>query len=375
MAYEFKKLSDVNVIESISDSTNVLVEENGTIVKMAANSMIPEDVALKSDVVLAPATASVGQTIVVKAVDENGKPTEWETTDRLPTGGMPHQQLVTDADGAAKWESRTHWKEIKDYVVLDPQEVTFTMLEGDPFYIAEINAPNTPKTNDGDTYIIVYDNNTYERNVCYQEMMNGNMLGNMALFNIVVGEELFEDTGEPFLIQVADEQGLFIIAEDTLDTHIVGVTKKNHTIIHTIPNEYITFPEAIKLITEFDGKDVSTQTISNCRAVAIDLGIPDLTNPFIKWNNYYLQLNGTHLLDTNSDGVKDYGNILFTDLSGRVIKASLTTFEEPHTLTTSSVLTPINYIGEDYIMKVPGGYRRFYYQNSQWNSEDFSMAK
>lgn len=78
MAYEFKKLSDVNVIESISDSTNVLVEENGSIVKMAANSMIPEDVALKSDVVLAPATASVGQTIVVKAVDENGKPTEWE---------------------------------------------------------------------------------------------------------------------------------------------------------------------------------------------------------------------------------------------------------------------------------------------------------
>lgn len=81
MAYEFKKLSDVNVIESISDSTNVLVEENGSIVKMAANSMIPEDVALKSDVVLAPTTASVGQTIVVKAVDESGKPTEWEAKD------------------------------------------------------------------------------------------------------------------------------------------------------------------------------------------------------------------------------------------------------------------------------------------------------
>ena len=34
----------------------------------------------------APSTASVGQTIVVKAVDENNKPTEWEAVD-LPSGG------------------------------------------------------------------------------------------------------------------------------------------------------------------------------------------------------------------------------------------------------------------------------------------------
>ena len=33
-----------------------------------------------------PAQATVGQTIVVKAVDENGKPTEWETAD-MPSGG------------------------------------------------------------------------------------------------------------------------------------------------------------------------------------------------------------------------------------------------------------------------------------------------
>ena len=36
--------------------------------------------------VKAPETAEVGQSIVVKSVDENGKPTEWEAVD-LPTGG------------------------------------------------------------------------------------------------------------------------------------------------------------------------------------------------------------------------------------------------------------------------------------------------
>ena len=40
--------------------------------------------------------ASVGQTIVVKAVDDNGKPTEWETAD-LPQGG----------GGSAGWTKRT----------------------------------------------------------------------------------------------------------------------------------------------------------------------------------------------------------------------------------------------------------------------------
>lgn len=36
----------------------------------------------------APATASVGQTVVVKAVDENGKPTEWEAADMVSGVGV-----------------------------------------------------------------------------------------------------------------------------------------------------------------------------------------------------------------------------------------------------------------------------------------------
>ena len=39
-----------------------------------------------SDCVITPTTATVGQTIVVKTVNENGKPTEWEPTD-FPSSG------------------------------------------------------------------------------------------------------------------------------------------------------------------------------------------------------------------------------------------------------------------------------------------------
>ena len=39
-----------------------------------------------ADYIPVPQSANIGQTIVVKAVDENGKPTEWEAVD-LPSGG------------------------------------------------------------------------------------------------------------------------------------------------------------------------------------------------------------------------------------------------------------------------------------------------
>lgn len=42
--------------------------------------LTPEEV---KDVVVAPSTAKVGQTIIVKSIDENGKPTSWEAVDNI----------------------------------------------------------------------------------------------------------------------------------------------------------------------------------------------------------------------------------------------------------------------------------------------------
>lgn len=44
MAYDFKRLSDVDVIESVKDGLNVLVEDGGEIVKIAVDDMIPAPV-------------------------------------------------------------------------------------------------------------------------------------------------------------------------------------------------------------------------------------------------------------------------------------------------------------------------------------------
>ena len=52
--------------------------------KLATEEYINNEIA---DCIKAPATASVGQTIIVKAVDETGKPTEWEAADMSSGGG------------------------------------------------------------------------------------------------------------------------------------------------------------------------------------------------------------------------------------------------------------------------------------------------
>ena len=84
MAYEFKKLNDVEIVETPIDTANVLIEEDGVIKKAPKSAVGGGGIEVTS--------AEVGQTIVVKAVDENGKPTEWECAD-MSSGGY---DLVID---------------------------------------------------------------------------------------------------------------------------------------------------------------------------------------------------------------------------------------------------------------------------------------
>lgn len=69
------------------------IETAETIVPLD-EKFIPDTIARVSDSIPTPLTAQVGQTIVVKAVDENGKPTEWECIN-LPTD--EHINALIDA--------------------------------------------------------------------------------------------------------------------------------------------------------------------------------------------------------------------------------------------------------------------------------------
>lgn len=101
-----KRINQLPVADALTENTNVLIEADGSTQRIPADKIVPIDGADgqvltyqdgKAVWVDVPSglpttvpvirSASVGQTVVVKAVDESGKPTEWEAADMASGGG------------------------------------------------------------------------------------------------------------------------------------------------------------------------------------------------------------------------------------------------------------------------------------------------
>lgn len=145
-------------------------------------------------------TAQVGQTIIVKEVDENGKPTEWEAVDYQP---------------------RTHWSE------------EGVLCEGthEPSDSGEFVLDSTPDLTVGKTYKIVWNGVEYS---CVA-VDTTDTLGGVALGNVdaLLGSG---DTGEPFVIAVVEGvcAGAPLDGSTSVTLSIIGEK------IIPIPVEYLT---------------------------------------------------------------------------------------------------------------------------------------
>ena len=88
----FRPITDLEIVEQMSENDTVLIERNGMLKRTkgvsqdavkSVNGVIPDSEGNVELPTTIPSirTATVGQSVVVKAVDENGKPTEWEAAD------------------------------------------------------------------------------------------------------------------------------------------------------------------------------------------------------------------------------------------------------------------------------------------------------
>lgn len=144
---------DVNDVFAGSDMriSNIRITDKRNII---AEALIPHSVARTKNTIATPLTAQVGQTIVVKAVDSNGKPIEWECVD-LPSGGATSWNDLEDKpfgeEGSLEPLVENESPEIQNYdgllqcdtliiplvagekykVILDGMEYQFTATEGD----------------------------------------------------------------------------------------------------------------------------------------------------------------------------------------------------------------------------------------------------
>jgi lysophospholipase L1-like esterase len=160
-------------------------------------------------------TAEVGQTIVVKAVDEHGKPTAWESADYQP---------------------RTHWTE--EVEILPETKVDEPDEEG-MLYIPAIVLV------EGDEYTVTYNGVEYVSECVFFNGCGG--LGNMPL---ALGTG---DNGQPFVISTTDADFSLVMPMDGSTSVTLSIS---HRKARTIPIQYIpkqrTCAEITVSIDEFE---------------------------------------------------------------------------------------------------------------------------
>ena len=206
---------------------------------------IPVNVAKKSDIpdaVVNPATAAVGQTIIVKEVDENGKPTAWE---------------------AVEYQPRTHWQGEK---VMWAEE---TFEAGVAGVNMSIHCAPLMGLTAGKTYIVVFDGVTY---TCVAQEGAASLDGVTTYDVISIGNPAMaggEDNGLPFALcdVPAYETHTAACIPFVYGTHTLSVTGVDET--YTIPVKYLS--EGFPYILEVRYESAGTVDVFSCTETVDEL--------------------------------------------------------------------------------------------------------
>lgn len=220
--YSWSTMTCESIIVSESlHNTEKIVEQYADVlerwkIEIGSGAFFPE----VSNKITAPETASVGQTIVVKAVDENGKPTEWEAVDSQP---------------------RTHWTDVQEErKTLLPLCTMAATVEGDRkvvYITTPVEGVPAGSVCEVNWNGVVY--TTVVREIRPEDSpLTALVAGNLGAF-----DDSFEDTGEPFtLIWIPDIEGIYmavLVADDSTEVTLSIEAIVSHKTIHKLPSEYL----------------------------------------------------------------------------------------------------------------------------------------
>lgn len=209
-------------IEEAEGGYNIrIVDVNGEKVHFLAYSALPED----------------GETGQVLTKTEDG--TQWaDAPSGLPEGGAPYQQLVTDGDGVAVWEDRTHYSNSYNQRMVTgvaKDTYIFNNVGSDNLvaYVISVKGgtPESLVSNaecvEGDTLEVVIDGVSYFATVktdrSVQNVTYPLYAGNASLGTLTSGQP-GENTGELFYINDS-QAGLFVDTSFGAGNHTVAIYK------------------------------------------------------------------------------------------------------------------------------------------------------
>lgn len=204
--------------------------------------------------------ASVGQTIIVKEVDENGKPTAWESADYQP---------------------RTHWRDVAGTPLLEEQTASS---------LPKINLTNERY------YLVVWDGVEYvcECKICtYKDTSSdgetrGHYIGNPS--RIDWSRVQGTDNGIPFTVFKGDWGGMSCYYDDS-ETHTIAIYQVD---INKIPAEYLPSGSAHSRFTPTIFCEETTITTADLMGNGMQIAVlPSVTIPLVDGLVYDVLWNGT----------------------------------------------------------------------------------
>lgn len=212
MAYEFRKLGEVDAVETATDEANVLIEEEGSVKRVPKS-----EVGFKL-----PEGGTAGQ---VLAKTEEGE--EWTNLPEAPEVAQADWS-VNDESDPAYVRGRTHWCERNTEVVLTETtvETEFSSTYNRPY--AAIDAPHVDRSAKSCT--IVFDGVPYEYDNEYIAYHGGARFGNLALHDSCVS-----DTGEPFYLDLYTG---YVLTE-TAGEHTLSIEALIDETYHPLDEKYI----------------------------------------------------------------------------------------------------------------------------------------
>lgn len=190
---EYKKITEVEMIEEPSENATVLAEDNG---------------ALKR--------------VPYKNVGGGGG---------LPSVSAPHQMLVTDADGKTVWEDKLCGVEGVETSVILPEMLLSNLSEQNGVYMGYVYPDGgIAGLVSGNTYLVIANGIEYECKAVGEDSFVA--IGNM----FIMGEENV-DTGEPFLIAESSQHNscMYYSSIESLTIEISGKIE----LIRELPSKFL----------------------------------------------------------------------------------------------------------------------------------------
>lgn len=198
----YKKIVDVEQVETLNDGTTVFINDNGAMKQVAANEF------------------GLGTIKTVNGIepDENG-----DIAVEVPELAKPDWNQ-NDPDAPDYVKNKTHWVETKRETVVE--ETTITGANGQFTVVSALRT-------DG-KYIVNYNGTEYE---CVPKT---DPSGELALGNLSIAKSTLENTGEPFLLTGMSSAGAITYAlfADRTGTHVFAAFEVVET-VHTIDPKFL----------------------------------------------------------------------------------------------------------------------------------------